>query len=356
MLNQVTRFGFAFVLTAICLVSTIAFKPLFAQDTLETPYVSWSPDGQLLAVGLTTQIAIYSDLGTLVGTIPILETLITEPVWANDNHHLAVIDGGDVQIWHYENNPLSMQLQNTIQYYINRNPPVTSAYVYGADWSEDNSRIALLVGKLVRIFDVNTGDELSNITGDWSILTDITWSPDNRIFFSSVSRYVLNANPQTGEITNVFFPLSNQTDIPPGFWSIALSPDGSKAVGGLSDGGLLIWGNTNSQEFLNRRAELELGNLDVHHSDVILSLSWSPTGQYIASSSRDGTIRIWDAATGEQLDLIDFGAGVQVNSVAFSPDGSQLAYGNPDGSFILYDATQLPNYQPLMSAAPTLTP
>ncbi|KAG9063917.1 hypothetical protein KI688_004031 [Linnemannia hyalina] len=49
-----------------------------------------------------------------------------------------------------------------------------------------------------------------------------------------------------------------------------------------------------------------------------------PTGQWIASSSEDGTVRLWDVSTGTQDSILP-GRDDQVCSVTFSPDGTQIA-------------------------------
>jgi WD40 repeat protein len=49
----------------------------------------------------------------------------------------------------------------------------------------------------------------------------------------------------------------------------------------------------------------------------------------------DGTARIWDATTGEQLLVLNGHVG-PVNDVAFSPDGTRLATGGEDGTLRIY--------------------
>lgn len=52
-------------------------------------------------------------------------------------------------------------------------------------------------------------------------------------------------------------------------------------------------------------------------------VAFSPDGTWIATVSRDKTARIWDAASGQQLQEIPHEG--EVFNVAFSPDGTRLA-------------------------------
>lgn len=55
----------------------------------------------------------------------------------------------------------------------------------------------------------------------------------------------------------------------------------------------------------------------------IETLAFSPDGSLIATASLDGTARIWNAHTGQELRILDHPDGVI--DAAFNPDGSQLA-------------------------------
>ncbi|KAF9487659.1 hypothetical protein BDN71DRAFT_1363875, partial [Pleurotus eryngii] len=52
----------------------------------------------------------------------------------------------------------------------------------------------------------------------------------------------------------------------------------------------------------------------------------------------DKTIRIWDAATGQQVGDALTGHEAWVKSVAFSPDGTKIVSGSYDMTICIWDA------------------
>ncbi|KAG8785016.1 hypothetical protein FRC12_018076 [Ceratobasidium sp. 428] len=111
---------------------------------------------------------------------------------------------------------------------------------------------------------------------------------------------------------------------------VAYSPDGAYILSCLiSRGTIRIWDAHTGQP---------VGQPLEGHTERVNSAAYSPDGAYIVSGSDDYTIRIWDAQTNRPVGQPLKGHDGSVNSVAYSPDGAYIVSGSEDMTIRIWDA------------------
>ena len=110
-------------------------------------------------------------------------------------------------------------------------------------------------------------------------------------------------------------------------YAVVVAPDGSWLASGSDDGTVRIWDVATGQE----------GAVLEGHTDMVRALAVAPDASWLASGSDDGTVRIWDVATGQERAVLESHTS-HVEALAVAPDGSWLASGSWDSTVRIWDA------------------
>jgi WD40 repeat protein len=111
-----------------------------------------------------------------------------------------------------------------------------------------------------------------------------------------------------------------------GAWGVAFSPDGRHAISGAGDGTVRLWEVATGREV--RRFS--------GHTWTVNDFAFSPDGCQVLTASRDRTLRLWDVQTGREIRSLK-GHTDDVYRVAISPDGRRALSGCCDGTMRLWD-------------------
>jgi WD40 repeat protein len=75
------------------------------------------------------------------------------------------------------------------------------------------------------------------------------------------------------------------------------------------------------------------------HNNWIGGMAFSPDGLRLVSAGKDGTLKVWAAATGREILTLLHGPGDPLNGVSVSPDGWQIVSVGRSGTIKVWDAT-----------------
>lgn len=232
----------------------------------------------------------------------------------------------------------------------------------GITWSPDNQHLASAGNDgVVRIWDVSTQEQTGAFRGHTGRVTGVAWSPDGqRIVSTDMDGVALVWDPANGRQTARFNSHTRAV------YSAAWSPDSRLIVTSGDDAMLRIWEASSGKQVKSMlafgssvteaawhpdgsRFVAATGNAAIirdmdgnrvatlsGHAGPVRSAAWNPNRETIVTASDDGTVKIWEASSGQLLATEDK-LGGSVNSARWYPSGNYLVTAGDDGVVRIWD-------------------
>ncbi len=269
-------------------------RPINGVNWMEA--IDWHPSGRIIAAGGSDDVLHFLDgqAGQKTREIRSGYEDIKNVVWSPDGRRILVRDGKQ-RVWIED-----LSLGRTVQA-LGR--PEENWNGFSA-WSPDGSRVA--TSGMAHVWDVQSG-RLVRDCGRF--LTWVSWSPDGRTLAGAEWTAVGVLSP-SGETE--FQDLT--TALP--FTATLAWQDGGKTLVAACWEKVVAW----DVAARNKIREVTLEPVIRHYALYYLS----PNGKYVAAARRDdGTIRLYDASSGELRRIFAFFS--ERNYAVFTPEGNYIA-------------------------------
>jgi WD40 repeat protein/serine/threonine protein kinase len=172
----------------------------------------------------------------------------------------------------------------------------------------------------VKLYDVATGQARATLPGLVGGVNDIAFHPDGR--------RLAVAGRDLVEVWDIVAHTKVHALRGHAQWvyAVAFSPDGKWLATGGFDRTIKLRDAATGQERQSIFA----------HQGYVLDLAFSPDGHSLASTSEDRTVYLWEIPTCRQIGVFNGHTGF-VQAVAFAPDGRELASGGLEGTAKVWD-------------------
>jgi WD40 repeat protein len=181
----------------------------------------------------------------------------------------------------------------------------------------------------IRICDLESGGEVRRIISQMAIV-GLAFSSDGHTALGTCIRSPTRLLPAPKNTVRLWALESGRelrrfeghADL---IWSVALSPDGRRALSGSEDNSIRLWEVDSGRELFRLQG----------HTGWAWSVAFSPDGRRALSGGDDKTLRLWNLEKGRQICSLE-GHADWVSCVAFTPDGRTALSGSNDHTLRLW--------------------